>query len=154
MSEELAKMENLFLALGDKTRLRLLNLMSNGEICVCFFTETLQEPQPKISRHLAYLRRAGLVETRRDSKWIYYRLAEPSDENAARVLQSVQEWLANDEQMKRDKQRLVAVCCVPSEMPVAIQRAPRPLIFDEANVFAGDFEVEEEKQEELADFLL
>ncbi|WP_242531466.1 ArsR/SmtB family transcription factor, partial [Vibrio alginolyticus] len=56
----LEKLEKLFLALSDRTRLRLLNLMRNGEICVCFFTEVLGESQPKVSRHLAYLRNAGL----------------------------------------------------------------------------------------------
>ena len=64
----LAEMEILFTALADKTRLRLLNLMRVDEICVCFFVEVLGESQPKISRHLAYLRNAGIVETRRDGK--------------------------------------------------------------------------------------
>lgn len=141
-------MENLFLALGDKTRLRLLNLMSRGEICVCFFTEALQEPQPKISRHLAYLRQAKLVETRRDGKWIYYRIANQSNENAARVLRSVQAWLETDEQMKQDRERLVNICCAPNEMTaVTIQRAPKNNIFAQANVV-------NEKETELADFLL
>jgi ArsR family transcriptional regulator, arsenate/arsenite/antimonite-responsive transcriptional repressor len=148
MNTETAQMESLFLALGDKTRLRLLNLMSGGEICVCFFTEALQEPQPKISRHLAYLRQARLVETRRDGKWIYYRLAKPSNENAARILRSVQSWLENDEQMKQDRERLVDICCTPDKMmAVTIQRAPKNDIFAKANVMS-------EKETELADFLL
>jgi ArsR family transcriptional regulator, arsenate/arsenite/antimonite-responsive transcriptional repressor len=58
-SEMLADLEVFFMALADKTRLRLLNLMRDGEICVCFFTEVLEESQPKISRHLAYLRMAN-----------------------------------------------------------------------------------------------
>ena len=66
--------ENLFLALADKTRLRLLNLMREDEVCVCFFTEVLGDSQPKISRHLAYLRNAGLVSARRDGKWMHYSL--------------------------------------------------------------------------------
>ncbi|MCV4655760.1 metalloregulator ArsR/SmtB family transcription factor, partial [Escherichia coli] len=68
----LEKLEKLFLALSDRTRLRLLNLMRNGEICVCFFTEVLGESQPKVSRHLAYLRNAGLVKARREGKWVHY----------------------------------------------------------------------------------
>src|SRR5687768_12410182 len=63
-----------FAALADENRLRLLHLMREGEICVCFLQGTLKTNQPKISRHLAYLRRAGLVEARRQGKWIYYSL--------------------------------------------------------------------------------
>ncbi len=62
----LKEMETFFLALADKTRLRILNLMRESEICVCFFTEVLGESQPKISRHLAYLRGAGFVSARRE----------------------------------------------------------------------------------------
>ncbi len=64
--------------------MRLLNLMANGEICVCFFVEILGQPQPKISRHLAYLRSAGLVGTRREAKWMHYRLTPP-EHPAARL---------------------------------------------------------------------
>lgn len=82
----LSALENLFLALSDKTRMRLLGLMASGEVSVGFLAEELGESQPKISRHLAYLRNAGLVSTRRDGKWIYYGL-EPQDEPAvSRVL--------------------------------------------------------------------
>lgn len=141
-------MENLFLALGDKTRLRLLNLMSGGEICVCFFTEALQEPQPKISRHLAYLRQMKLVETRRDGKWIYYRIAKQSSGNASRVLQAVQTWLENDEQMKLDRERLINISCAPDKMVnISIQRPPKKYTFVKANI-------ESSKETELADFLL
>ena len=71
--------ELLFKALADRTRLRLLNLMSCGEVCVCFFVEVLGVSQPKISRHLAYLRRAGVVAARRDGKWMHYRVSTPAD---------------------------------------------------------------------------
>ena len=66
---------DLFKAFADATRVRLLNLLAQREHCVCEFQSILCVPQPKISRHLAYLRRAGLVRTRRDGKWIYYSLA-------------------------------------------------------------------------------
>ena len=65
-------MERFFQALGDATRLRLLNLMGDQELCVCYFVEILKQAQPKISRHLSYLRRAGIVETRREGKWMHY----------------------------------------------------------------------------------
>ena len=70
-------MERFFQALGDNTRLRLLNLMGDQEICVCYFVEILDQPQPKISRHLAYLRSAGIVAARRDGKWMHYRIVMP-----------------------------------------------------------------------------
>ena len=120
-----ADKELFFKALADKTRLRLLNLMGSDEVCVCFFVEILKTNQPKISRHLAYLRRAGIVTTRRDGPWMHYRIAQPSDTDAARVLHDTLAWLANDPEMQRDRARLVKVCCAP-QLPVAIQGAPRP----------------------------
>ena len=87
MSEQhLDEMENLFLALSDKTRLRILAMMRNGEVTVGEFTDVLGESQPKVSRHLAYLRSAGLVSTRRDGKWIYYHIAEPNNAGIALIL--------------------------------------------------------------------
>jgi len=123
--ERKANMEGLFRALADRTRLRLLNLMAEGEVCVCFFVEIIGTNQPKISRHLAYLRRAGIVAARRDGKWMHYRIAEPRDPFAASVLADVRAWLSNDPDMQRDRKRLVKVCCSPN-LPVQLQRAPRP----------------------------
>ena len=82
----LDEMESLFLALSDKTRLRILVIMRDREVAVGEFTDLLGESQPKVSRHLAYLRSAGLVSTRRDGKWIYYHIAEPSIPGVASVL--------------------------------------------------------------------
>ena len=117
--------EQFFRALADRTRLRLLNLLRNEEVCVCFFVETLKTNQPKISRHLAYLRRAGIVGVRREGQWMHYRIVEPADADAARVLQDTLSWLANDQEMQRDRDRLIKVCCAP-QPPVSIQGAPRP----------------------------
>jgi ArsR family transcriptional regulator len=117
--------ELFFRALADRTRLRLLNLMRNDEVCVCFFVEILKTNQPKISRHLAYLRRAGIVGARRDGQWIHYGIAAPADPDAARLLTDVMTWLANDQEMQRDRERLVKICCAP-QLPVGIQSAPRP----------------------------
>ena len=69
----------MFKALADATRLRILGLLLTGEVCVCDIHESLKIPQPKASRHLAYLRRAGLVETRREGLWIHYRMATLAD---------------------------------------------------------------------------
>ena len=117
--------EVFFSALADRTRLRLLNLMRTDEVCVCFFVEILRTNQPKISRHLAYMRRAGIVGARRDGSWMHYRIVEPPDADAVRILKDVLAWLANDREMQRDRDRLVRVCCAP-QLPVSIQGAPRP----------------------------
>lgn len=87
MNEDtLNNLEQLFLALSDKTRLCLLGLMSGGEVPVGDLADSLGVSQPKISRHLAYLRNAGLVSTRRDGKWVYYAIEMPSDPAASHVL--------------------------------------------------------------------
>src|SRR5919107_3886070 len=99
-------MELFFAALADRTRLRLINLIGDDEVCVCFFVAVLNTNQPKISRHLAYLRRAGVVAARREGKWMHYRLVEPADPRAARIFQEVRGWLLEDEDMRRDRQRL------------------------------------------------
>lgn len=119
--------ELLFRALADRTRLRLLNLMRQGEVCVCFFVEIIGTNQPKISRHLAYLRRVGVVAARREGQWMHYRITHPANAHAARVLDEVMTLLDNDPQMQRDRDRLVQVCCSP-RAPVHIKRAPRPSI--------------------------
>lgn len=114
-----------FRALADRTRLRLINLMGDDEVCVCFFVAVLNTNQPKISRHLAYLRRAGVVSARREGKWMHYRLVEPTDPHAARIFKEVRAWLKQDPDMQRDRQRLVKVCCAP-QPPVQLRGAPRP----------------------------
>ena len=118
--------ELFFRALADRTRLRILNLMQSEEVCVCFFVEVLKTNQPKISRHLAYLRRAGIVGARREGQWMHYRIVEPDDAGAASVLKDVMSWLAADQEMQRDRDRLIKVCCAP-QLPVSIQGAPRPV---------------------------
>lgn len=117
--------ETFYKALADRTRLRLLNLMRGDEVCVCFFVEILKINQPKISRHLAYMRRVGIVDARRDGSWIHYRIVKPTDVDAAKVLETTLDWLTNDREMQKDRERLVRVCCAP-QLPVNIQGAPRP----------------------------
>ena len=119
------RIEFLFKALADHTRLRLINLIGDDEVCVCFFVEVLKINQPKISRHLAYLRRAGVVSARRDGKWIHYRLIEPPDPHAANIFREVRAALPNDPAMKHDRARLEKICCAP-QLPVQLQRAPIP----------------------------
>ncbi len=120
--------EKFFVALSDRTRLRLLNLMGDDEVCVCFFVEILGASQPKVSRHLAYLRGAGVVEARREGKWMHYRVVEPPSEHAARIFREVRAWLREEPQMQRDRARLVKFCCAP-QLPGQLRGAPIPTSF-------------------------
>jgi ArsR family transcriptional regulator len=115
----------LFAALSDRTRLRLLNLMDGREVCVCYFVEILGQGQPKISRHLAYLRRAGVVAARREGKWMHYRIVVPGNTGAAKILREALAALRQDKAMQADLARLSKACCVPQKL-VALERAPLP----------------------------
>ena len=119
----LAYMESFYTALGDKTRLRLLNLMRGEEVCVCFFTEVLGDSQPKISRHLAYLRNAGIVKARREGKWMHYSIIDPEAEGGKNVLNEVLAWLDGQEEMRNERERYNEVCCSPETL-VQIARTP------------------------------
>jgi ArsR family transcriptional regulator, arsenate/arsenite/antimonite-responsive transcriptional repressor len=119
-------MERFFQALGDNTRLRLLNLMGDQEICVCYFVEILDQPQPKISRHLAYLRSAGIVAARREGKWMHYRMVMPPNIGAAKVLQQTIAWLSEERAMQADRTRLSKACCSPDKF-ATLQGAPLPV---------------------------
>lgn len=125
MRDQNYNIELLFKALADLTRLRLINLIGDDEVCVCFFVAVLKTNQPKISRHLAYLRRAAVVAARREGKWMHYRIVEPPDPHAASIFREVRSWLANDPTMQRDRTRLARICCAP-QLPVQLQKAPRP----------------------------
>jgi ArsR family transcriptional regulator len=118
-------MERLYRALADRTRLRLLNLMGDDEVCVCFFVEVLKMSQPRISRHLAYLKQSGIVATRREGKWMHYRVVVPADPFAAQALADARAWLSTDKEMQRDRDRLEKVCCSPAPPP-HVKGAPRP----------------------------
>ncbi len=117
-------LELFFSALADRTRLRLLNLMRDGEVCVCFFAETLETNNPKISRHLSYLKRAKLVAGRRDGKWMHYRINEPNNKKAREVFAGIMEILKEDKEMQSDRRTLASVCCVPQPL-VSIQSAQK-----------------------------
>ena len=114
-----------FRALADRTRLRLLNLIGDSEVCVCYFVDILKTSQPKVSRHLAYLRDAGIVNARRDGKWMHYRIVEPADPTAQRMLRDVLEWLNSDEAMKSERGKLESICCSPKP-PLRLKGAPLP----------------------------
>jgi len=113
-----------FQSLGDTTRLRLLNLMGEREVCVCYFVEVLGGPQPKISRHLAYLRNAGIVSARREGRWMHYRMVMPPHIGASQILRQTLESLKEDKTMQADRVRLANACCSPAKY--ALDGAPLP----------------------------
>jgi len=119
------RLEALFQALADRTRLRLLNLLVGEEMCVCYFVEALRTTQPKISRHLAYLRRSGLVTAQRNGKWIHYQLRLPASPQFARILRLTLETIASDPQMQKDRARLQSISRAPQKF-VQIQSGPLP----------------------------
>jgi ArsR family transcriptional regulator len=122
---QLTDVVQLFAALADPTRLRLLNLMDGREVCVCYFVEILKQGQPKISRHLAYLRKAGIVAARREGKWMHYSIERPEDERACAILDATLQSLRKDRAMLDDLEKLGNACCQPQRI-VALQGAPVP----------------------------
>jgi ArsR family transcriptional regulator len=120
----LAQMEALFKACADQTRLRILNMLaSEGEVCVCHFVDVLQTNQPKVSRHLAYLKRVGLVADRKEGLWVHYRLATPLAEHAGRVLECLNSCCAEVPEMQHDVMSLRSVQCAQPIVKLT-RRAP------------------------------
>src|SRR5450432_2928449 len=113
----------IYQCLCDPTRLRILNLLTAGELCVCHFQEILGEPQVKISKHLAYLRTRGLVESRKAANWMIYRLPAKRPRELAANLACLQDCISEDPVFNRDtarRRKLEAkfeengpACCVP-----------------------------------------
>lgn len=107
----------IFAALADPTRFRILSLLCEGELCVCDVMSVLKEPQSKVSRHLAYLRRAGLVNTRKEGVWMYYKLTKPNTKVLRSILDSLnccrsdfQELKKDRNEFRKNKNRLVSCC--------------------------------------------
>jgi ArsR family transcriptional regulator len=137
MKTRLTEMETLFKALGDSTRLRILGLLLTGEVCVCDIHESLKIPQPKASRHLAYLRKVGLVDTRRAGLWIHYRMGSMSDPVLAAITDAVRHGLTHLDDVKKDADRLQSrtgcclpavdaaamSCCAPAASPLAVHKS-------------------------------
>jgi ArsR family transcriptional regulator len=121
------ELADMYGALADATRLRILGLLADSEVCVCHIHESLRIPQPTVSRHLAYLRRAGLVQGRRDGLWVHYRLAEPADPSARAALSAALHAVGHAPATRTDQERLdarvsrdgkkgprpVEACCAP-----------------------------------------
>src|SRR5262245_44077558 len=122
MPRPIAEMETLFKALADETRLRILGLLLTGEVSVGDIHESLKIRQSKTSRHLAYLRRSGLVETRRSGLWIHYRLRRLANPVLAVVVDAVRHALSHVDVVRRDIERLHrrTGCSMPT--PAAVTR--------------------------------
>ena len=127
-ARQIADLETVLKALADRTRLRIVGLLLNGEICVCHIHESLGIPQPKASRHLAYLRRSGLALARKEGLWVHYRLATLENPVLQSVLDAVGHALGHLPSSERDLTRLasrvpvqptrtlpvIGSCCAPS----------------------------------------
>lgn len=100
----------LFRAFSDGTRVRILSLLREGEVCVCDLVRVLDAPQPTVSRHLAYLRKAGLVEARRQGLWMHYSLAAPGSPLHAKLLECLKCCPDAMPELARDAKRLKACC--------------------------------------------
>jgi ArsR family transcriptional regulator len=100
----------------DRTRLRILHLLTRSPLCVCHFQDILGEPQVKISKHLAYLRRRGMVSTEKEQNWVIYSLPEQRADELERNLKCLQDCVQTDTVFKRDVEKLsklVKSCCKP-----------------------------------------
>ena len=100
------RVDLLFRAFSDRTRLRLLYLLRNGETCVCDLVDVLGVSQPKVSRHLAYLRRAGLVVARKDGYWMHYTLAPAASKLHKTLLRCLEHCSANAPELATDAKKL------------------------------------------------
>ena len=117
MEKELESLDQVFKALADPTRIRILGLLTAGEICVCHIHESLRLPQPLVSRHLAYLRRAGLVETRKEGLWVHYRMATRRDGLTRTLLDAVSHVIGHLSTVAKDTKRLEKTtgCCAVAQ---------------------------------------
>ena len=115
--KDLEALTGVYAALADPTRLRILSLLRDGEICVCHIHASIDVPQPTASRHLAYLRKAGLVEARRDGVWMHYRLAALENPVVASVLASALHALTHAAISGKDERRLHVTLKASSSAP-------------------------------------
>ena len=127
------QLEEVFKALADKTRLRILALLGNNEVCVCHIHDSLGLPQPAVSRHLAYLRRVGLVAVRRDGVWMHYQVSRSLDPVVQRVVNAAVDTLMQVPTTNQDRRQFQrsfgqlyvldtpagGSCCAPRAVPTS-----------------------------------
>jgi len=100
----------VFRALGDETRVRIVALLSHGELCVCHVEKALELPQPLVSRHLGVLRAAGLVDSRRCGTWVYYRMVDQADAQVQAIVEGVCRAFAAQRALRADLARIKRSC--------------------------------------------
>jgi ArsR family transcriptional regulator len=105
--------DRMFRAFSDRTRLRILHLLLDGELCVCDLVRVLQISQPKISRHLAYLRKSGLVQARKDGLWMHYQLVPADSDFHQSLIDCLRHCFNAVPELKRDRKRLGPEACGP-----------------------------------------
>jgi ArsR family transcriptional regulator len=98
--------EQIFKALADANRLRIVNLLLHGELCVCDIQYVLENSQPNVSRHLAYLKNSGMVLDRRDGYRVFYRIANPRESNRKLLFDFLRQLFKNEDQLDQDTKRL------------------------------------------------
>ncbi len=109
---KLSSIDLIFRAFSDRTRLRILNLLQGREeLCVCDIIAVIAAPQPKISRHLGYLRRAGLVSARKEGLWVHYRLLPAGSPFHKKMLECLSCCLGDVPELKADRAQLMAGDC-------------------------------------------
>jgi ArsR family transcriptional regulator len=129
MKRDLQAVDQVFKALADPTRVRILGLLAAGETCVCHIHETLRLPQSLVSRHLAYLRRTGLVDARKEGLWVHYRLAARRDDVTRTLLDAVYHCVGHLLTVARDAKRLekkTGCCAVAQPAPTFECCRPAP----------------------------
>lgn len=108
--EDVRPLTKLFRALGDETRVRILALLVHGELCVCHVEEALGLSQPNCSRQLGILKSAGIVDSRRDGTWVYYRITEQQHESVTDVLGVLAKTFGAERALRLDHARLKKTC--------------------------------------------
>lgn len=103
----------MFRAFSHRTRLRILHLLLRGEMCVCDIVSITRVPQPTASRHLAYLRRTGLVVARKDGLWMHYKLAPAKSSFHRSLLKCLRECFRDVPELAADSRRAKSACCAP-----------------------------------------
>jgi ArsR family transcriptional regulator len=116
-----------FKAFSDETRLRVLHLLLKGELCICELMEVLELTQSKVSRHMAYLKNAGLVKDRREGVWVYYSLTGPKNKIHASQLRCLAECFEDDEVLKRDTARVMTLRQEKTQTSSVSEESPEEL---------------------------
>ena len=114
---------SIYRCLCDETRLRILHLLTRGPLCVCHLQEALRQPQVTVSKHLAYLRERGLVESERSGQWMIYRLPDPRPPELDLQLRCLQDCVNDDPAFRADLKRLEKVCCEEDVGDIPVRRA-------------------------------